>query len=128
MENIKLPRTKRTPEIDFDFADNKFAIRGECYSENVNDVFGEPIRRLGEHFSKQDGANIQFDFELIYFNSRASMILINFCDLLKDAANAGNNLTVNWHYAEDDENVEELGTEFAGYFEHGTFKMCPFAD
>ena len=113
MENVKTPATERSPELEFDFAANKFAIRGESYPENVNDFYGDVIGNLEEHFGAQDNAEIQFDFELIYFNSSSAKILMTLFDLLDAAADAGNKVTINWHFAEDDDNMEELGEEFA---------------
>ena len=49
-------------------------------------------------------------------------------DLLDGVADKRNNVTINWHFAEDDDNMEELGEEFAEDLEHASFNMKSFAD
>ena len=61
MENVKTPATERSPELDFDFAANKFAMRGESYPENVNDFYGEVMGNLEEHLGALENADVQFD-------------------------------------------------------------------
>jgi len=62
---MKIEATDRSPEIDFDFSDNKFSIRGESYPEDVTAFYGEIIENLEAHLSGMDGGEIEFNFELI---------------------------------------------------------------
>ncbi|MBF0212485.1 MAG: DUF1987 domain-containing protein [Magnetococcales bacterium] len=123
MEQIKLEPTKRSPGIDFDFDAGIFAISGESYPEDVNKFFGPLITRLKEFLSAAEGAEIQFRFDLIYFNSTTAKIVMSIFEMLDEAAAAGNNVTISWGYAADDSNMEELGEEFSEDLEHAKFVM-----
>ncbi|MBF0272185.1 MAG: DUF1987 domain-containing protein [Magnetococcales bacterium] len=125
MENIKIEPTKRSPGIDFDFAAGTFSIVGESYPEDVNKFFGPLIGQLKEYLSGAQGATIQFNFDLIYFNSTTAKIVMGLFEMLDEAAEAGNTVTIGWFFAPDDSNMEELGEEFSEDLEHATFVMIP---
>ena len=128
MENIKIEATDRSPEIDFDFSANVFTIRGESYPEDVTAFYGEVIDNLEDHLSSLDGGGIEFNFELIYFNSSTAKVLMGLFDTLEETAEGDVDVTVNWYYDEEDDTMEELGEEFAEDLENATFNMKVISD
>ena len=127
MENIFVGATERSPEINFDFGQNRFVLRGESYPEDVTAFFGDPIYKLEEHFASLSGAEIEFEFELVYFNSSSAKVLMGLFDTLDETARNGNQVLIHWRYDEDDDNMEELGEEFAEDLENAIFKMVKIA-
>ncbi|MEO5333057.1 MAG: DUF1987 domain-containing protein [Magnetococcus sp. YQC-5] len=125
MNNIKIERTDRTPEIDFNFVDNVFAMRGESYPEDVPTFFGPPISALETHLKGMQDGEVAFHFEMIYFNSTSAKVVMKLFELLEESAASGIKVTINWHYAADDDNMEELGTEFGEELTEARFNMCP---
>lgn len=123
MENITIEATERSPEINFDFGSNTFALKGESYPEDVSAFFGPVIGSLEEHLSNLNGANITFTFDLIYFNSSTAKVLMGLFDTLDEAAENGNGVSIIWSYEEDDDNMEELGQEFGEDLMHAKFEM-----
>jgi len=123
MDSIKIEGTDRSPEIEFDFTNNKFSIRGESYPEDVTAFYGEMIEKLESHFSSMDDGEIEFNFELIYFNSSTAKVLMGLFDTLEETAEGAVTVTVNWYYDEEDDTMEELGEEFAEDLEAATFHM-----
>ncbi len=122
MDNIKIEATERTPEIDFNFEKATFTIKKESYPEDITDFFGPVIQALKAWLESQDGTNIVFNFELIYFNSSSAKVLMDLFDMLDEAATA-NKVTVNWIYEAEDDNMEELGEDFGEDLERATFNM-----
>lgn len=122
MENIKIEATDRSPEIDFDFDNNTFLVKGESYPEDVTAFFGPVISQLEEHLGGLDGASVQFIFELIYFNSSTAKVLMGLFDALDDTAKSGNEVVVTWIYEEGDDNMEEMGEEFGEDLESAKFE------
>ncbi len=122
MENIKIAATDRTPEIDFNFEKAVFSIRKESYPEDITAFYGSVIKNLKNWLENQEGTDIVFNFELIYFNSSSAKVLMDLFDMLDEAA-ADNNVTVNWIYDSEDDNMEELGEDFGEDLEEATFKM-----
>jgi len=126
MDNIKIEATDRSPEIDFEFSNNQFAIRGESYPEDVTAVYGEMIENLEGHLSSMEDGAVEFTFELIYFNSSTAKVLMGLFDTLEETAERGVSVTVNWHYDAEDDTMEELGEEFSEDLESTTFNMKKF--
>lgn len=123
MDNIKIDGTDRSPEIDFDFANNTFTIRGESYPEDVTAFFGDIIAAFEAHLADMDGGAVEFNFELIDFNSSTAKVLMGLFDTLEEATETGVGVTVDWYYDAEDDTMEELGEEFAEDLEAATFNM-----
>ena len=123
MENINIEATERSPEIDFNFGANTFVVRGESYPEDVNGFFGPIMEQLETHLEGLDGADVQFRFELIYFNSSTAKILMSLFDMLDEAADSGNKVVVEWCYEEEDDNMQELGEEYGEDLENAEFVL-----
>ena len=123
MEHIKIEATDRSPEIDFNFEANVFTIRGESYPEDVTAFYGEIIDNLESHLEGLEGGTVEFNFELIYFNSSTAKVLMGLFDTLEETAEGAVDVVVNWYYDEEDDTMEELGEEFAEDLEHATFNM-----
>ncbi len=123
MENLKIEATDRSPEIDFQYADLKFCIRGESYPEDVTAFYGQVMEQFTASLTDIGSAQVVFDFELIYFNSSSAKVIMSIFDQLDEAAEAGADVTVNWHYDAEDDTMEELGEEFAEDLEHAKFNM-----
>lgn len=45
---------------------------------------------------------------------------------IEEAASRGNRLKIEWHYAADDDNMQELGEEFAEELDKAEFAMVAF--
>ena len=125
MSVVKIEPTERSPKIDFDFGANKFKVSGESYPEDVNEFYGPIVEKMEDHLNSLSDAKILFEFELIYFNSSTAKILMGLFDMMDEAAEAGNEVLVNWRYEEDDDNMEELGEEYGEDLEHATFQLVP---
>ncbi len=123
MENLNIQATQRTPEVDFNFEKSIFFLRGESYPEDVTSFYGPVISQLREHLASREGVEISFGFELIYFNSSTAKILFGLFENLDEAASAGNKVNITWAFEEDDDNMEEMGAEFAEDLEHADFQL-----
>ncbi len=123
METIEIAATERTPEIHFDFENNEFSIRGESFPEDVSEFYTPLTDPLEAHLAALKGATVRFTFEFIYFNSSSAKVLVNLFASLDEAAEAGNDVTVVWVHDEDDDNMRELGEEFAEDLETATFEF-----
>ncbi len=123
MEHLKIEATDRLPEIDFDFANRVFRMKGESYPEDVTAFYGPITEKLTACLEDAAGKPVEFNFELIYFNSSSAKIIMGIFDQLEEAAEAGADVTINWHYDAEDDTMEELGQEFAEDLEKATFNM-----
>lgn len=127
MEKLHIARANRSPEVDFDFAANVFALRGESYPEDVSEFYGPVVKRLKTHLQNLREASVTFDFDLVYFNSSTAKILMGLFDALDKAAENGNRVQINWHCREDDDGMQEIGEEFSEDLRHARFVMASVA-
>ncbi|MCI4626415.1 MAG: DUF1987 domain-containing protein [Candidatus Magnetoovum sp. WYHC-5] len=123
MKSLKINRTQRTPEIDFNLELNTFVIKGESYPEDARKFYKPIIEFLEVHLNTVQNADIIFDFELTYFNSSTSKIISRLFNLLENSKD--NNVIINWHYLEDDDYMKELGEELADDLAYAVFNNVP---
>lgn len=126
-ERLSIAATPRTPEIDFDFAAGRLAMRGESYPDDVATLFGPVVAALREHLADGSAAPLRLDVELIYFNSSSAKVLMNLFQMLEEAARHGRPVTVHWHYEAEDETMREFGEDFSEDLEHVVFTLCEAA-
>lgn len=127
MDPVFIPKTARTPQIDFDFAGNRFVIAGESYPEDVSAFYGPLLQRVTDFLGDLANAEISFRFELIYFNSSTAKIVMELFEALDEAAVSGNQVLITWAYEAGDDNIKELGEEFAEELRGASFVLDEIA-
>ena len=127
-ERLSIPATPRTPEIDFDFAAGRLAMRGESYPDDVATLFGPVIAALREHLAEPSDAPLLMDIELVYFNSSSAKVLMTIFQMLEEAARLGRPVTVDWYCEAEDETMREFGEDFSEDLDHVIFNLRDGAD
>ena len=112
MENLIIEATKYTPGIFFDCRRNILEIRGKSYPENAGEFYSPVFSWLDEYLENSGDQETTVNIEFVYFNSSSSKVLLDLFDKLDEAAGNGKSVTVNWIYAEDDEDALEFGEDF----------------
>ncbi len=107
MEDLKIEKTSKTPEVTIDCSNGRIGIIGICIPENSKDFFEPIIKKIDciDHSKSQ----IIFDIYLEYFNTGSSIGLLNLflkVAKLKGAVMPGK---VIWKVDEDDEDILESG-------------------
>lgn len=54
---------------------------------------------------------------MTYFNTASSKIILDILMRLETLHENGKNITIEWHYEEDDEDMQEAGEEYADIVE-----------
>ncbi len=112
MENLKIKGSKYIPDILFDYRNNVLQIKGKSYPENTAEFYSPVLSWLEEYLEQLDNQEVTVNIELTYFNSSSSKVLMDFFDMLDEAACDGKNITLNWLFDEDDETMLDYGEEF----------------
>lgn len=123
MEAFVRDKTKSTPWINFDPQQGYLQLQGESYPENSAKFYSPMLEWLETYLQQTDNTPIHVDVELIYFNSSSSKILMNFFDMLEEAAQKGIPVTVYWKYHEDNDTALECGEEFQEDMEEVSFHL-----
>ena len=112
MDVIKIMGTDDTPTVTLDAGKNVFEISGRSLPEDVA-AFYNPIIEWMEKYNQAPLAKTVFNFKLVYFNTASSKMLLDILMKLEELHNAGKEVVVKWHFAEDDEDMKEAGEEYA---------------
>jgi hypothetical protein len=98
-------------------------IKGESYPENSATFYSPMLEWLETYLQQRHEGPVNVEIELVYFNSSSSKILMNFFDLLEDAAQNGVQIKVLWRYNQDNDVALECGEEFQEDMEHVEFYL-----
>ena len=122
METLKIDGTKSSPKIELNFETNLHTIKGESYPENTMEFYTPILDWLKEYIENLDCKAV-FNFEIIYFNSSSSKILMDIFDMFEEACENGKSIIINWIYDDDNDAALEYGEEFAEDLEFVTFNL-----
>ncbi len=123
MDNLEIKATSRTPEVFFDFNNNRLKMSGESYPEDAMEFYNPIFGALDAYLGKLGNRNCRFDFELFYFNSSSAKAIMMLMDKLDEAARNGWAVEVCWYYDAEDDTMEELGEEFGEDLNHAKFTL-----
>ncbi len=124
MDNINIEVGERSPKITCDWDKGVMEIVGESYPENVTDFYGPVLSAVEKYLSTSKDKSFSCTFELLYFNSSSAKVLMRIFDMFEEYSNShGHNIKVIWKVDEEDDNMRELGEEFAEDIENIKFEI-----
>lgn len=126
MEKIDIAATARTPHLSFDPATGIFVLEGESYPEDTKKFYDTPLSNVYAFLETDVSQLAVFSFKLKYFNSSSAKVLMDLFVAVEESAQRGNPFKIEWHYAADDDNMQELGEEFAEELDKAEFAMVAF--
>jgi hypothetical protein len=106
MENLIIKGNQTSPTVTFSI-DGKLKIQGRIITDNPVTSF----KPLFDWITALKCKKVQFDIEIDYMNTSASMQLFSILELLESKKEI-ETLKVNWYYEEDDEDHLETGHIF----------------
>jgi len=112
MDPIKIIATEDTPNVILDPAADVFEISGRSLPEDVSSFYNPIVDWISE-YGKNPKPKTVFCFKLSYFNTASSKLLLDILMKLEDLKNNGCDITINWFYPDDDEDMQEAGEEYA---------------
>jgi len=112
MDNLKLTATTQTPNIDFDSLTGEMRIKGRCIPD-APDEFWLPVLNWFESYLLEPVENTVFTIDLEYFNISSSKRILFLLYKLNELAESGKNVCVEWRYRDSDEDMFEVGQDYA---------------
>lgn len=116
MEDLVIAPERDKPAIDFKFSQHHLQLRGESFPENAVAFYSPVVSALMNYLAETRDQEITVDFELRYFNSSSTKILMNVFRMLDQASAQGNTVHVNWYHDPEDDTVLEFGNDIASDF------------
>lgn len=113
--------TEFTPEIIFDIDSRKFSLIGVSRPEDVI-KFYQPamnwLKELDQEITNHSNIkyiipSIHIDFQLSYFNSASSKMLLQLLQYIKKIQAKGIEIIVEWYYDQSDEQMYEDGMDLS---------------
>jgi hypothetical protein len=107
MEIFYLEGSEDTPRINLNKEKGIFEISGRSIPEDPA-AFYSPVLEWIKHYKGEANKSTAFVFKLEYFNTASAKIILDILYALEGIPN----ITVQWCFQEDDEDMEEAGEEF----------------
>jgi hypothetical protein len=102
----------QVPKVILDKEKNRFEISGHSLPEDVFSFYN-PILEWLDNYMKSPNENTEFVLKMSYFNTASSKMIYEILNRLSILYENGHNVRVKWYYADDDEDMEEAGKEYA---------------
>lgn len=112
MEGLYLEETDETPGVKLDADKSLFEFVGKSLPEDVA-TFYNPILDWLDQYSENLNPVTEVIFRLDYFNTASSKMILDVLLKLEEFQDTGKEVKVKWHFAEDDEDMEDAGAEYA---------------
>lgn len=118
MRKLFIQQTASSPKVVLDPENNFFEISGESRPPDVNLFYNEIINWFEDYSgylikSNQVVDTPVFNLDFEYFNSSSAKYLLDFCKMISSVRLKGRNITVKWHYEDDDMDMLESGREMS---------------
>ncbi|WKN30905.1 DUF1987 domain-containing protein [Porifericola rhodea] len=126
MNSLYLSKTARTPEIKLDPKQGVFEINGRSIPENSVDFYASVMQWM-DAYRQEPNSRTNFLVKLEYFNTSSSKCLIDILRKLEKIYTDGNDVTLEWHYDVEDDDMRESGEDFKEILKLPV-KMVPFKD
>jgi len=109
MENLEIEGSHKNffiPTVSFNAKTGICQISGESFLEDTVEFYLPLIDWVDEYINTVKGP-IALIIKLSYFNTSSSRSLLDILNLLRDYEEAGGEVVVNWHFDENDIDMEE---------------------
>jgi hypothetical protein len=118
MRKLIIEQTANSPKVILDPDKNRFEISGESRPPDVTVFYKEILRWLDDYTthivkSNEIRDHVEFNLDFEYFNSSSAKYILDFCKQIGSVHSKGKNLTVKWHYEDDDMDMLEAGREMS---------------
>ena len=111
MEPLLLEGTAKTPTVKFDAGEGVIEIKGRSIPENSIEFY-KPLVEWLEEYSATPLDLTQVNVQLEYFNTSSSKCILDVFKKLETIHKGKNEVIINWHYEEDDEDMLEAGEDY----------------
>jgi len=112
MEALDIRATNDTPKVLFDPENGVFEISGRSLPEDVVSFY-QPLIDWLEDYKDNPNDVTEFVFKYVYFNTATSKLIQDILIKLEEIHEAGHKVQILWYYEEEDEDMLDLGEEFA---------------
>jgi SiaC family regulatory phosphoprotein len=122
IQNIYIPSSNHSPEIDFNFSENKIKIYGESFPENAKAFYAPIFDSLSNYLRENHKKTIFVDFGLKYFNSATTRLIYKMFQYFSDSVNDfDHQVEITVHLDEEDEMIRDFFSEIKNEYSNLIF-------
>ncbi|MGQ9863533.1 MAG: DUF1987 domain-containing protein [Bacteroidia bacterium] len=111
MRNLVIEPTSKTPKVILNADIGVFEISGRSIPEDAIGFYRKVLDWLDE-YGKSPLSKTNFKFQLEYFNTSSSKCLLDIFRRLERIHKNNHEVTIQWYYDADDEDMEETGQDY----------------
>jgi hypothetical protein len=116
MELINIDATDETPKVILNPETHVFEFSGKSLPEDVTQFYN-PLMLWLEGYQENPGETTKAIFKMDYFNTASSKLILDILMLLEEIHEESDGVDIEWHFLEDDEDMQEAGEEYADIVE-----------
>ena len=109
MENLEIEGSHRNffiPSVKFNAQTGICELSGESFLEDTVEFY-KPVINWIDDYIEIVKSPIAFIIKLSYFNTSTSRSILDILNILKDYEEEGGEVVINWHFDENDIDMEE---------------------
>ena len=111
MSIYKIEGSPKSPSVTLDFNSGLFELKGRSIPEDSIDFYAPVLLAVQKYvLAAQEKTTINIQLE--YFNTSSSKCILDLLKILEKIHVNGKEIIVNWHFEEDDEDMEEVGKDY----------------
>jgi hypothetical protein len=115
MQKLHIEKTFQTPAVLLDPEKNQFEISGNSLPNNPHRFYIPILNWMDEYVTKSNPESV-FVLRLSHQNSSTKKMLHELMKSLELIHRSGKKISVDWHYASDDEDLMNAGLEISKNF------------
>lgn len=112
MKALNIDSTEKTPSVVLDPEGKRFEISGKSIPNDA-EAFFHPILEWLEEYMKTPSRKTKIKFNLEFFNISSSKRILFILYRLNEMIEEGHDVTVEWCYAQNDDDMLEVGQDYA---------------
>ncbi|NLK16784.1 MAG: DUF1987 domain-containing protein [Bacteroidales bacterium] len=113
MEPLYIEGTDESPEIILDKSAGNFEFKGKSLPEDVK-AFYNPVLEWLDGYIANPNPDTVVNFRMDYFNSASAKQIMDILTCFEKVYQKGNDVLIRWHFASDDEDMEDAGASYEG--------------
>ncbi|NJL14470.1 MAG: DUF1987 family protein [Microscillaceae bacterium] len=127
MKHLKIEGTRRTPTMDFDPEQGLIKITGRSIPENTWKFYQPYLDWVKTYSESTSNTSTRLFIKLEYCNSSSSRYLLDILLAFDDLAANSHPVYFEWHYADNDEDMFEIGQDLASFLKRRRYKWWPIS-
>ncbi|MDX2191694.1 MAG: DUF1987 domain-containing protein [Bacteroidota bacterium] len=116
MDTLVIEPKSKTPKINFDASVGHMEISGISCAENSVEFY-KPVIDWIDNYKNEIKKDTTVDINYKYFNTSSAKCILDLLERFVNLKNHGTNLTINWYYEQDDEEMFDAGSNFSEILE-----------